>query len=104
MGNLVKEVKIYDTVLPKKEDKVEIQNNIYNEKIDFITFTSSSTVENFFKYVSPIQIKKKKEISYVCIGPITASTLRAYKIKPSLVCSKYTIDNLIKEIVKFNKK
>jgi len=104
MGNLVKEVKIYDTVLPKKEDKVEIQNNIYNEKIDFITFTSSSTVENFFKYVSPIQIKKKKEISYVCIGPITARTLRAYKIKPSLVCSKYTIDNLIKEIVKFNKK
>ncbi|MBT4435848.1 uroporphyrinogen-III synthase, partial [bacterium] len=104
MGNLVKEVKIYDTVLPKKEDKVEIQNKIYSEKIDFITFTSSSTVENFFKYVSPIQIKKKKEISYVCIGPITASTLRAYKIKPSLVCSKYTIDNLIKEIVKFNKK
>lgn len=103
-GNIVKELKIYDTVLPSKENKKVIQNRIYKNKIDYITFTSSSTVDNFFKYISPSQIKKQKNIAYVCIGPITAKTLRKYKIKPSLICKKYTIDNLLKEIVKFAKK
>ena len=104
MGNTVKEIKIYDTVLPSKDNKKEIQNRIYRQKVDYITFTSSSTVDNFFKYVSPARIKNQKNISYVCIGPITAKTLRKYQIKPTLICNKYTIDNLIKEIVKFNKK
>ena len=104
MGNTVKEVKIYDTVLPSKDNKKEIQNRIYRQKVDYITFTSSSTVDNFFKYVSPARMKNQKNISYVCIGPITAKTLRKYQIKPTLICNKYTIDNLIKEIVKFNKK
>jgi len=104
MGNTVKELKIYDTVLPSKENKKEIQNSVYNQRVDYITFTSSSTVDNFFKYVSPVKIKRQKNIAYVCIGPITAKTLRKYKIRPTLICNKYTIDNLIKEIVKFNKK
>tara|TARA_Y100000590_G_scaffold25787_4_gene29159 strand:+ start:6817 stop:8331 length:1515 start_codon:yes stop_codon:yes gene_type:complete len=104
MSNTVRELKIYDTVLPTIESKREIQKRVYKNNIDYITFTSSSTVDNFFKYISPLQIKKQKRIAYVCIGPITAKTLRKYKIKPSLICNKYTIDNLVKEIVKFNKK
>ena len=104
MGNTVKELKIYDTVLPSKENKKEIQNSVYNQRVDYITFTSSSTVDNFFKYISPARIKKQKNIAYVCIGPITGKTLKNYKIRPTLICNKYTIDNLLKEIVKFNKK
>ena len=48
--------------------------------------------------------QKQKNIAYVCIGPITGKTLKNYKIRPTLICNKYTIDNLLKEIVKFNKK
>ena len=96
MSNTVRELKIYDTVLPTIESKREIQKRVYKNNIDYITFTSSSTVDNFFKYISPLQIKKQKKIAYVCIGPITAKTLRKYKIKPSLICNKYTIDNLLK--------
>ena len=73
-------------------------------EIDFITFTSSSTVDNFFKYITPKKVKLSRKTKFVAIGPITAKRLLTYGIKAHLVCKKFTIDNLLGEIVKYNKK
>ena len=103
-GNTVKELKIYDTVLPSNQDKKDIQAKMNGVEIDFITFTSSSTVDNFFKYITPKKVKLSRKTKFVAIGPITAKRLLTYGIKAHLVCKKFTIDNLLGEIVKYNKK
>lgn len=103
-GNTVKELKIYDTVLPSNQDKKDIQAKMNGVEIDFITFTSSSTVDNFFKYITPKKAKLSRKTKFVAIGPITAKRLLTYGIKAHLVCKKFTIDNLLGEIVKYNKK
>ena len=103
-GNKVKELKIYDTIIPSKQNKNDVLNKINEVNIDYITFTSSSTVDNFFKYITPKKIKLNKRTKFVTIGPITAKRLRTYGIKPNIICKKFTIDNLLNEIVKDNKK
>tara|TARA_B100000579_G_scaffold244002_1_gene200246 strand:+ start:11380 stop:12894 length:1515 start_codon:yes stop_codon:yes gene_type:complete len=103
-GNYIKEVKIYDTIMPSKQNKDDVLNKINEVNIDYITFTSSSTVDNFFKYITPKKIKLNKKTKFVTIGPITAKRLRTYGVKPDIVCKKFTIDNLLNEIVRNNKK
>jgi len=90
--------------MPSSQNKKDVKDKIYGIDIDFITFTSSSTVDNFFKYLSPTKIKSQKNTKFVSIGPITAKRLKAYGIKADLICKKFTIDNLLSEIVKYNKR
>jgi uroporphyrinogen III methyltransferase/synthase len=103
MGNKVKEVKIYDTVMPSNQDKKNVESKINGIDIHYTTFTSSSTVDNFFKYVNPKSFKLKTKTKFVSIGPITSKRLKAYGIKTDLICKKFTIDNMLNEIVKYNK-
>lgn len=104
IGNEVKEVKIYDTILPSKLTKKDVLNKVSGVNIDFITFTSSSTVDNFFKYITPKKVKSNKDVKFVVIGPITGKRLLTYGIKPHLICKKFTIDNLLDEIVRYKNK
>lgn len=104
MGNKVKEIKIYDTVLPSKQTRDDVNSKIKNINIDFITFTSSSTVDNFFKYTTPKKVKFNPNTKFVAIGPITANRLKIYGIKANLICKKFTIKNLLNEIVKYGMK
>ena len=99
LGNKIKELKIYESVTPKSHIKKDIISQIINNNIYGITFTSSSTVHNFFKYVSPNSLKKEKQVKFFCIGPITAQTLSDYGFTATKIAKKFTIENLLKEIV-----
>ena len=41
------------------------------EKVDYITFASSSTVKNFIDLIGEENIKKLNEYKIISIGPIT---------------------------------
>ncbi len=62
---------------------------------DWITFTSSSTVENFFRAISPPAVELSKAAS---IGPVTSATLRKYGVEPAAEASIYTMDGLVEAI------
>jgi len=100
LNNDVKELCIYKSVLPDKKIQNQIKEKIIGNDVFGVTFTSSSTVENFFKFLDPKEVKKEKNIKYFCIGPITAKTLQTYGIKPFKIASKFTIDNLLYELIK----
>ena len=100
LKNDVKEIFVYESLIPKKNIKEEVKKNIINNNIYAITFTSSSTVDNFFKFIDPKVIKKERNIKYFCIGPITAKTLMSYGLKPFSIASKFTIENLLQDIIK----
>lgn len=90
----VVEVPIYDTV--REEIGLEVIEDLKTLKIDYITFTSSSTVVNFVKstnYDIAENIKKAKIIS---IGPITSETAEKYGFKVYKEAEIHNIENLVK--------
>ena len=79
-----------------------VKEKIKRDEIDFITFTSSSTVKNFFKLIPPQFVSKYgHNIKFACIGPITAKTLKEYGFNTDIMPDSYTIKDLVLEILKY---
>ncbi len=96
-GAEVKVIPAYKTV--SAVENVEEVKNLLNEgAIDFVTFTSSSTVENFVKAMGAEILRKTKTAA---IGPITAQTLKNLGIDAEIVAEKFTIDGLVDAIKNF---
>lgn len=95
----VKELKIYQTVLGQGiEKKEEIKELILNNKIDYITFTSSSTVKNLINMLdNHTDILNKTKL--ISIGPITSKTIIDHGLKVHKEAEKYDIDGIIKVLV-----
>ncbi len=100
LGAEVKVVPVYKTVIGGgNRDKIE--KMIKDNKIHYITFTSSSTVKNFFSLISPEIIRKYgKGVKFACIGPITGKTLEDFGFNVDIMPSRYTISALVEEILR----
>ncbi len=94
-GGNIDVVTVYKTIMPDTR-KEEVLSFLKNKDIDYITFTSSSTVKNFIEMISDLNLIK--DIKLVSIGPITSETLRKYGLNPHLEADKYTIEG-IKEVI-----
>lgn len=94
-GAEVEVLPIYETVL-NQVDGCEILTAFEAGEIDYVTFTSSSTVRNFFKLISPKQIAPfvKAGLVFACIGPITAKTLADFGFEVKIMPEEYTIPAL----------
>ncbi len=83
------------TIAPVYKIIPEIPAQIDFESVDLITFTSSSTVENF---VAAYGVPK---VSVAAIGAITARTLENFGVKPAIIAEEFTIEGLVEAIEKF---
>jgi uroporphyrinogen-III synthase len=93
-GASVDEIAVYRT-LPAQPDPnglLELQRGV-----DVITFTSSSTVQNFVVLVGQDGILPHTLIA--CIGPITANTARELGLHVDVVATEYTMDGLVAALV-----
>ncbi|MGI6066738.1 MAG: uroporphyrinogen-III synthase, partial [Bacillota bacterium] len=70
-----------------------------NGEIDIITFTSSSTVQNFIKILEKENIPLLKQAKVACIGPVTADTAKKLGLKVEIEAKEFTIDGLVQAIV-----
>ena len=95
-GARVVEIEAYRTRRPANQKK-ELLGWLHGKKIDYITFTSSSTVENFFQAL-PRAIRRKIQSKLVSIGPVTSETLRRYGFKPSREAKVHTIEGIIEAL------
>ncbi len=68
------------------------------EKPDWVTFTSSSTVDNFMRIAGPDALGETRAAS---IGPVTSASLRAHGIEPAVEAREFTIDGLVEAIAGF---
>jgi uroporphyrinogen III methyltransferase/synthase len=99
-GASVDVVQAYQTVLP--QDYQFGLHELFKKQIDVITFTSSSTVENFLRILEgedPNRILQG--VIVACIGPITARTALDSRLRVDVVSSEFTIPGLVTAIVKF---
>jgi uroporphyrinogen III methyltransferase/synthase len=99
MGVQVDEVFLYQAV-PSARISENTRNSIINGQVDLITFTSSSTVNNFVTMVGNQNIGNiASQVKVACIGPITAETARQNGFTVDIVANQYTIDGLIEAIL-----
>ena len=103
MGAIVDEVPAYQTVKPD-HDTGRVREMLEKGEIDMVTFTSSSTVNNFMEMFEQDgnQLQRWMEkVTVACIGPITANTAEKKGLSVSLIPSEYTIEALTRAIVQY---
>jgi len=101
MGGMVDVVEVYRTVRPKGGAK-RLRKLLSEERIDVITFTSSSTVDHFVELLKGMDLKKAlKDIAIACIGPVTTRTARERGRKVHIQPKEYTIPGLTRAIAKY---
>jgi uroporphyrinogen III methyltransferase/synthase len=95
MGAIVDEAIAYRTV-PETADLTGAVDRFRSEGADVVTFTSSSTVENFLALKLPWPENAKT----ASIGPITSETMRAHGLAVDIEAARYDIEGLIAAILK----
>jgi len=98
-GIVLDMVPAYKTISPGDKYKSLIEEQLISGRIHIITFTSSSTVTNFFELFGrerAIALAARSHIA--CIGPITAATARQLGLQVARVATEYTTDGLLNAI------
>ncbi|MFU0824642.1 uroporphyrinogen-III C-methyltransferase [Clostridium sp.] len=94
----VVECKTYRTV-KGEGNKEEILELLNEDKIDYVTFTSSSTVKNFVEIIGKENLDKLKNTKIISIGPITSNTIKDFGLNVYKEAEEYTIDGIIKALI-----
>jgi uroporphyrinogen-III synthase len=89
-------VEAYRTVIPA--DSIELVRALFGPGMplpDAVTFTSSSTVNNFFALLAAAKIELPQGLRAVSIGPVTTKTLRQHQWEPAHEAVKYDIPGVV---------
>ena len=94
-GGLAHEIAVYKT-LPAQPDPEGLA--ALQAGVDWITFTSPSTVQNFVEILhqqnmDPFQLESNPKIA--CIGPITERAAREEGFEVNVVAEQYTTEGLV---------
>lgn len=95
LGNHTDFLQIYNTVEIKYND--DKSDSILNS--DYITFTSPSTVQSFYNIFKNKTLNSK----IICIGTVTSSKVKELMNLYSIIPEEFTIDGMIKAIIKDKK-
>lgn len=96
LGAIVDECQAYKTV-PETDDPTGAAERFSADGADLVTFTSSSTVDNFFKLGLPWP----EGCVAGSIGPVTSDTLRKHGVEPAFEAEQHDIPGLVKAIRKW---
>jgi len=102
-GATVDNVVAYHTVLDEAQG--DVVGMLRAKQIDAVTFSSSSTVKNFFARLEQSGVSNDEardllaSVTVAAIGPITAQTARDFGLHVAIEADKYTIDGLVSALV-----
>lgn len=94
----VEVIKTYENVVGDSK-KENIIDQLKNKEIDYITFTSSSTVRNLIKIIGVDNIELLKNTKLISIGPVTTETINEYELNLHKQADEYTIDGIVNKII-----
>lgn len=96
MGAIVELLPLYRTIKPEgKEEKLK---SILQEGVDFITFTSGSTVRNFVSILGASNLNLLNNIKIACISEVTAKTAGNLDINTDILPLQNTTHSLAEAI------
>ncbi|ARK31619.1 uroporphyrinogen-III synthase [Halalkalibacter krulwichiae] len=96
LGAYVHDLPVYETVVPE-DAQDELISVLNTRQVDYVTFTSSSTVDHFSEIVRGSQCKTDFKVA--CIGPIATRTAMKNGLTVDLTPHTYTIDHLVEQII-----
>ncbi len=89
----------YESV-PSNEGRQALVGRLEAGEVDCVTFTASSTVENFVRALGENEARRLLAgVKVACIGPITAQTADRYGIRVDAEAEQYTIPGLVEAVV-----
>ena len=97
-GAVVTVLPVYETRLAGG-DPARITEALAAGEIDYVTFASSSTVDNFFSLVGADVLRRHPGVRFACIGPVTAKTLAKHGFSAAIQPEAYTIPALVEALV-----
>ncbi len=95
-------IPVYETKIAAVEAELvtELKTCIQQRTVDWITFTSSSTVDNFVEIVgSGFLAEQKKHLPIASIGPVTTKTLEKHDLQPRMTAKEHTFAGLVNSII-----
>ena len=98
-GAAVREVVAYRTA-PDVSCGETVAARLAADEIDWLTFTSSSTVKNFLDAVRAEAVRRSRA-RIASIGPTTSATLHNFRLGPHVEADPHTIPGLVAAIVRF---
>lgn len=103
LGAIVDDVACYQTV-PETEDVNGAAAKLLETGADWITFTSSSTVEHFHaRFDLPKLVGKFPRLKLASIGPETSKAIKGLKLAPALEARTHTVGGLVEAISGFDR-
>jgi len=99
-GAAVEDVRLYTVISAVQDEakKQELANLIQAGRVDWITFTSSSAVEGFFKNVDT-ELVRQANVKLASIGPETTKKLREYGLTVRIEAQTHTAEGLVDVLV-----
>ena len=94
----VHDIPIYETRLPASLPPA-LLDALNDNRVDWITFTSSSTAKNFTTLLGPGYKSRLAGVKLASIGPITTTTLKDLGLTPTIEATTHTIDGLVEAIL-----
>ncbi len=93
----------YTSSIPRDKSKIiKLMEDILNDEIDIITFTSPLTVHNLLEVIKTEKAEKydeflnklRTDVTIASIGPITGKALKQYGL-PAIEANRYTVKDMI---------
>jgi uroporphyrinogen III methyltransferase/synthase len=84
--------------MPATEGREALKRQLLAGEIDCVTFTASSTVENFVRAFGEEAGHLLSKPLVACIGPITAAAARSHGIRVDAEADEYTIPGLVNTV------
>jgi uroporphyrinogen III methyltransferase/synthase len=101
-GARVNVVPVYQTILPKPSRERARRIFTRRGKPEAVTFTSSSTVKNFFALNGrPWARRALESVAVATIGPVTSRTARALGLRVSVEANPYTVPALVRALERY---
>ncbi|AHY47038.1 uroporphyrinogen-III C-methyltransferase [Rubrobacter radiotolerans] len=85
--------------VPSEAGREALEKRLRAGEIDCVTFTASSTVENFVGMFGEGTAELLGGAKVACIGPITAETARKHGLTVSVEAGEYTIPGLVDAVL-----
>jgi uroporphyrinogen III methyltransferase/synthase len=101
-GAAVDVIAVYETRMAQVEPETiaDFTQRIDRQSIDWITFTSSSTVENFVSIVGQEFLERYREtLPVASIGPVTTETLKKHGLPPSVSAAEHSFAGLVQALI-----
>jgi uroporphyrinogen III methyltransferase / synthase len=101
-GALVTAPIAYRTLVPAAGG-AELRRRLETREIDAVTFTSSSTVENFLAMVGGDAVELLQGVAVVSIGPLTSATAQKHGLQVDVEPAASTLEAMVEAMVEYFK-